>query len=163
MAGHGRIHQSDHHFPDDTGSHRDQFRNLCRNQDRRNPGSSGFHIGMYSAFMHFGNVTCLAVPEISENGSVAERLTVSATGCRGDDRVCGRINSGICLLERGGCHRTGGHPLDDGGNLCDLSDPSSENKMEPGTCDGVGWGNEAVGGDCGDWIKAGGESGESAV
>ena len=67
------------------------------------------------------------------------------------------------LLERGGCHRTGGHPLDDGGNLCDLSDPSSENKMEPGTCDGVGWGNEAVGGDCGDWIKAGGESGESAV
>ena len=34
--------------------------------------------------------------------------------------------------------------------------PSSKNKMEPGTCDGVGWGNEVVGGDCGDWIKAGG-------
>jgi len=153
MAGHGRIHQSDHHFPDDTGPHRDQFRNLCRNQDRRNPGSSGFHIGMYSAFMHFGNVTCLAVPEISGNESVAERLTVSATGCRGDDRVCGRIDSGICLLERGGCHRTGGHPLDDGGNLCDLSDPSSENKMEPGTCDGTGRSAEAADGDCGDWIK----------
>ena len=38
-----------------------------------------------------------------------------------------------------------------------------KNKMEPGTCDGVGWGNEVVGGDCGDWIKAGGESGESGV
>ena len=48
-------------------------------------------------------------------------------------------------------------------NLCDLPDPSSKNKMEPGTCDGVGWGNEVVGGDCGDWIKAGGESGESGV
>ena len=88
---------------------------------------------------------------------------VSATGCRGNDRVCGRIDSGICLLERGGHHRTGGHPLGDGGNLCDLPDPSSKNKMEPGTCDGVGWGNEVVGGDCGDWIKAGGESGESGV
>ena len=81
--------------------------------------------------MHFGNVTCLAVPEISENGSVAERLAVSATGCRGNDRVCGRIDSGICLLEQGGCHRTGGHPLGDGGNLCDLPDSSSGNKMEP--------------------------------
>ena len=104
-----------------------------------------------------------AVSEISENGSVAGSTEVSATGCRGNDRVCGRIDSGICLLERGGHHRTGGHPLGDGGNLCDLPDPSSKNKMEPGTCDGVGWGNEVVGGDCGDWIKAGGESGESGV
>ena len=47
--------------------------------------------------------------------------------------------------------------------VSDLPDPSSKNKMEPGTCDGVGWGNEVVGGDCGDWIKAGGESGESGV
>lgn len=108
---------------------------------------------MYSAFMHFGNVTCLAVPEISENGSVAERLTVSATGCRGNDRFCGRIDSGICLLERGGCHRTGGHPLGDGGNLCDLPDSSSGNKMEPGTCDGTGRSAEAADGDCGDRIK----------
>ena len=163
MAGYGRIHQSDHHFPDDTGSHRDQFRNLCRNQDRRNPGSSGFHAWMHPAIVYSGNAPCLAVSEISENGSVAGSTEVSATGCRGNDRVCGRIDSGICLLERGGRHRTGGHPLGDGGNLCDLPDPSSKNKMEPGTCDGVGWGNEAVGGDCGDWIKAGGESGESAV
>lgn len=153
MAGHGRIHQSDHHFPDDTGSHRDQFRNLCRNQDRRNPGSAGFHIGMYSAFMHFGNVTCLDVSEISENGSVAERLAVSATGGCGDDRVCGRIDSGICLLERGGCHRTVGHPMDDGGNLCDLPEPSSENKMESGTCNGTGRSAEAAGGCCGDRIN----------
>lgn len=163
MAGHGRIHQSDHHFPDDTGSHRDQFRNLCRNQDRRNPGSSGFHARMHPALVYSGNAPCLAVSEISENGSVAGSTEVSATGCRGNDRVCGRIDSGICLLERGGHHRTGGHPLGDGGNLCDLPDPSSKNKMEPGTCDGVGWGNEVVGGDCGDWIKAGGESGESGV
>ena len=58
MAGHGRIHQSDHHFPDDTGTDRSEFGNLCRNQDCRDFGSSGFHIGMYSAFMHF--VTLLA-------------------------------------------------------------------------------------------------------
>ena len=153
MAGHGRIHQSDHHFSDDTGSHRDQFRNFCRNQDCRNPGSSGFHVRMHPAIVYSGNTACLAVPEISENGSVAECLTVSATGGCGDDRVCGRIDSGICLLERGGCHRTGGHPLGDGGNLCDLPDPSSENKMEPGTCNGVGRSAEAADGDCGDRIK----------
>ena len=118
---------------------------------------------MHPALVYSGNAPCLAVSEISENGSVAGSTEVSATGCRGNDRVCGRIDSGICLLERGGHHRTGGHPLGDGGNLCDLPDPSSKNKMEPGTCDGVGWGNEVVGGDCGDWIKAGGESGESGV
>ena len=70
----------------------------------------------------------------------------------------GNINFGSAKdirgsLKRDGCHRTGGHPLGDGGNLCDLPDPSSENKMEPGTCDGTGRSAEAADGDCGDRIK----------
>lgn len=72
MAGHGRIYQSDHHFPDDAGADRGQLCNLCRNQDRRNPGSSGFHAWMHPAIVYSGNAPCLAVSEISENGSVAE-------------------------------------------------------------------------------------------
>ena len=67
LAQHDGIYGSDHHFPDDSGTDRDQCSNLCWNEIAGMPGAVVATLGCITAILYYRDDHCKIVLEIPGN------------------------------------------------------------------------------------------------
>ncbi len=126
LAFDGGIHGSDHDLPDDTGTHRRQFRNLCRNKDCGNRRRPRGHLRMHPAVLHHRDLYRQTILKIQKSGTLTGDLKLPASRGRRFDRLCRDLDPHHRVLVQSGSGRPREHKLASCDDLRCLRCPASE-------------------------------------